>query len=135
MSLALVVACSDKIQAFDDDNIIFEVTDSRSSIETNTVEITNETGFDLENLTLKINYPLDTEDRSNSNNEREIVVEYMGNFKIKSSETKEFLIPDDLKEDFEPIDLEIDFEGNVVEGNKKVPFEMGGGLGALVRKH
>lgn len=47
--------------------------------------------------------------------------------KNKSNETKEFLIPNDLKEGFEPIDLEINFKGNVVEGNKKVPFGIGDG--------
>ncbi|WP_138419447.1 hypothetical protein [Aquibacillus sediminis] len=56
----------------------------------------------------------------------------MEEFKIKSNETKEFSIPNDLKEDYEPIDLEIVFKGNVVEGNIKNPFEIGGSLVVLV---
>lgn len=80
---------------------------------------------------MKISYPLDAVNSNNSNAERE-TFECMEEFKIKSSETKEFSIPLALKEGIEAVDLEIDFVGNVVEGNEKVPFKIGGLLSVLI---
>ncbi|GAB3808923.1 hypothetical protein [Virgibacillus kimchii] len=127
-----MVGCSEKTEAFDDENIIFEVnTNSNDELQSNTIKITNETGYDLENLSLKISYPLDVINSNNSNAERE-TFKFMEDLKIKSTETKEFSIPFVLKEGIEAGDLEIDFDGSVVEENEKVPFKIAGSLSALV---
>lgn len=135
MIIGIVAGCSTTSKTFDDENIIFKVVDTQSNneLKLETIKITNETGFDLDNLSLKISYPLDTINTKNSA-ERE-TVEIIDEFKMKSSETKDFSIPLTLNENIGAIDLEVDFKGNVVEGNKKVPFEIGGTLSALVEKH
>lgn len=120
--LGAMIGCSEKPGAFDDQNIIFE-------IESNMIEITNETGFDLGNLSLKISEPL-SERRSNSNAERK-TVKFIEEFNIKTNETEEIAIPLPLQEGIEAIDLDIDFNGKVIESNEKVPFEIGGSLSAL----
>ncbi|MGP4107766.1 hypothetical protein [Virgibacillus sp. L01] len=122
--LGMMIGCSENNEAFNDENIIFEV-------ESNTIELTNQSGFDLDNLSLKISYLLDEEKSNNSNAKRE-VVKFIEETKIKSNETKEISIPHNLKEGIEVVDLEIDFKGNVIEGNEKVPFNIVGSLSALV---
>ncbi|ENH96920.1 hypothetical protein J416_08417 [Gracilibacillus halophilus YIM-C55.5] len=123
-SLGVMVGCSEEKEAFNDENIIFIV-------ESDTIELTNQSGFDLDNLSLKISYPLNDEKLKNSNAERE-VLKFIEETKIKSNDTKEISIPHNLKEGIEVVDLEIDFKGNVIEGNEKVPFNIGGSLSALV---
>lgn len=130
--LGVMVGCSEKTEAFDDESIIFEInTNSNDELQSNTIKITNETGYDLENLSLKISSPLDVLNSNNSIAERE-TFDFMEEFKIKSTETKDFSIPLVLKEGIEAADLEIDFDGSVVEENEKVPFKIGGSLSALV---
>ncbi|HSH24504.1 MAG TPA: hypothetical protein VLA13_03085, partial [Massilibacterium sp.] len=95
--LGVMVGCSEKTEAFDDESIIFEInTNSNDELQSNTIKITNETGYDLENLSLKISSPLDVLNSNNSIAERE-TFDFMEEFKIKSTETKDFSIPLVLK--------------------------------------
>ncbi|MCT2534742.1 hypothetical protein NC661_04620 [Aquibacillus koreensis] len=118
--LGMTVGCSEKQEQFDGKNINFEV-------ESNTIEITNETGFSLENISLKISDPFDTVKSNNNNNtERETII-FIEELKFESNETKEISIPFTLKGS-----MELDFKGNRVKGNNKVPFHIVGSLMALV---
>nr|WP_289038985.1 hypothetical protein [uncultured Allobacillus sp.] len=133
--MGLIVGCSANTESFDDKDIIFEVSNTKSNddIQFNNIKIINKSGFNLDNLSLKISYPLDALKSTNGIGEKQ-TFEFMEEFKIKSNETKEFPIPLAFKKDIETSDLEIDFEGEVVEGNKKVPFEIGGSLSVLSAK-
>ncbi|MUK87828.1 hypothetical protein GMD78_05365 [Ornithinibacillus sp. L9] len=123
--LGVIIGCSEEKEAFDDENINIEV-------KSNTIEIKNESGFDLDNLSLKISYPYDAEKSNNTSAERE-TVKFVEDFNIRSDKTREISMPLKLKEDgIETINLEIDLKGNVVEGNEKVPFNIGGSLSGLV---
>lgn len=131
--LSLMVSCTENKEVFDDEKIIFELVNAQSNneLQSNTIKITNETGFDLANLSMRISHPLSEENSDNSNNEIESF-EFMEDFNIKSGEAKEFSIPLTLKEGIEAIDLEMDLEGNVVARNEQIPFEIAGSLRALV---
>lgn len=122
-----------KKEVFDDENIIIELVDAQpnNELQSNTIKITNETGFDLANLSLKISYTLSEENSDNSNNKIKSF-EFMEDFNIKSGEAKEFSIPRAFEEGIAAIDLEIDLKGNVVERNEEIPFEIAGSLRALV---
>ncbi|MBR7554398.1 hypothetical protein ACFFJI_12805 [Allobacillus sp. GCM10007491] len=122
--LGVMIGCSENKETFNDEYITFEV-------ESNTIELTNQSGFDLDILSLEISYPLNEEKLNNSNAKRE-VVEFLEETKVKSNETKEISIPHNLKEGIEVVDLEIDLKGNIIEKNEKVPFNIGGSLSAIV---
>ncbi|MFD2042740.1 hypothetical protein ACFSTA_00290 [Ornithinibacillus salinisoli] len=125
--LGVIVGCSAKAESFDDENIIFKLADTEPTAKA--IEITNKTGFDLVNLTLKISYPV------NKNNKTETeTIKSIEEFKIVSGETKEISIQLAPNEGIEATDLEVDLQGNVVKRNEKVPFKIGGALSALVSR-
>src|SRR5699024_8279827 len=120
-------SCSEKMKAFDDKNIFFEA-------KSNVIKITNKTGFDLENLSLKMSYHSSEINMESSIAEGK-VTNLLENVKIKSEERKDFTIPFIPNDSIHEINYEIDLKGDVVEGNKKVPFEISGALSALVASH
>ena len=128
MMLGIVVGCTENVKSFDDKNLLFKVVDSQTNneLKSNIIEITNETGFDLDNLSLKISYPLHT---SNDKSERKIV-ESIKKFRIKSNESKEISISIPIETD--TTSLEIDVKGDVmIDKDKEMPFEIGGTLKTL----
>ncbi|MDC3413168.1 hypothetical protein [Terrihalobacillus insolitus] len=136
MIMGVVVGCSTKTESFDDENIIFSVVDTQSNKKSETIKITNETGFDLDNLTMKLSYPLNTENNSDNTSEMK-TVNSIEEFNIKSGETKELSVPLSFDENLKSVDLDnphIELKGNVVEGNEKVPFGVVGALSALIEK-
>lgn len=125
--LGMTVSCSEKMKAFDDKNTFFEA-------KSNVIKITNKTGFDLENLSLKMSYPSSEINMESSIAEGK-VTNLLENLKIKSGERKDFPIPFIPNDSIHEINFEIDLKGDVVGGNKKVPFEISGALSALVASH
>ena len=118
--LGVMVGCSEEIVEFNDKDIDFKVVHPDS----NAIKITNGTEFDLVHLTLKVSYPELTEKNTYETREE---------FTISSGQTKELPIMLDLQKGIEFDDLEIDLNGNVLEGKEKIPFQMGGTLGTLDR--
>lgn len=126
--LGLLIGCSASAESFDDNNIIFDVinTEESDQLTSKTIEITNETGFDLDNLSLIISYSLDTENNNDSNEETILSIEGFG---MKTNQSIEFLISLPVDIDYDA--LEANFKGDVLYGNKKTPFEIVGILSAL----
>lgn len=123
--LGLLIGCSASAESFDDKNIIFDVinTEESDQLTSKTIEITNETGFDLDNLSLIISYPLATENNNHSNRETILSIEGFG---MKTNQSIEFLISLPVEKDFKS--LEADFKGDRLGRHKKIPFGMGGTL-------
>ena len=57
---SLLVACSPSFDEFNDEKIVFNVVDTKSTSEYNsyTIEIENETGFELTHLMFTMSYPI-----------------------------------------------------------------------------
>lgn len=129
MIFSIVVGCSANAESFDDKNIIFKVVDTQNNkaSKSSVIEITNETKFDLDNISLDISYPLS---RSNDEPEKESV-KYIKEFKIKSNETKKVKIAYPIERSLR--DLDVTIKGNVIiKKDEKMPFGISGGLEVLI---
>lgn len=67
--LGLLVGCSSNFDEFNDEKIIFTVVDSESTSEYNsyTIDIKNETGFELTHLMFTMSYPIKTSNGKKGN--------------------------------------------------------------------
>jgi len=136
-----LVACSPSFDEFNDEKIMFNVVDSKSTSEYNSynIEIENETRFELTHLIFTMSYPIK---KSNGTKENPFEIEGKAGNRInpvtlKSGESIQFSISAPIKEVFSDNDL-LDFEnphvelkGFVKEGNKEIPFGIAGGLNIL----
>ncbi|MET0785192.1 MAG: hypothetical protein ABWY25_00600 [Paenisporosarcina sp.] len=139
--LSTIVGCSSDKDHFNDENIIFTVVNTESSSEYNsyTIEIKNETGFELTHLMFNLSYPIKTSNGSKGN---PFVLEGKADntvrpVNLKSGEAIQFLITAPIKEVFSDNDL-LDFENPSVDlkGYFKVRYEeihfgIAGGLRVL----
>ena len=139
--LGALIGCSDR-EAFNDDNIKFSIINIQSSSENKayTIEVTNETGYELTHLEFFLSYPIKTENGSESN---PFVIEGKPEalkkpLNIKSGESIKFSIVAPIKKVFSNsnlLDLEnpsVELKGDVVIGKKEIPFGMIGGLDVIV---
>ena len=123
-------ACSSSKEPFDDRNIHFKVSETVTSDYeiTKTIEVTNQTGYDLVNTLMKISYPLknDTTMNENSNSIQGISIE--------SGKTVAFTIsvPIDDKNNIDSDNPNLEFSGYYIEGTKEVPFGIVGSLNVIV---
>lgn len=139
--LGLLVGCSPNFAEFNDEKIVFNVVNTKSTSEYNsyTIEIENETGFELTHLMFTMSYPIR---KSNGTKENPFEIEgKSGNtvnpVTLKSGESIQFSISAPIKEVFSDNDLldfenpQIELKGFVKEGNKEIPFGIAGGLNIL----
>ena len=138
---SLLVGCSLDFDEFNDEKILFTVVDTKFTSEYNsyTIEIENETGFELTHLVFTMSYPIK---KLNGNKENPFVIEgktfnTIKPVTLKSGESIQFFISAPIKEVFSENDL-LDFEkphvelkGFVKEGNKEIPFGIAGALNVL----
>ncbi|MDX1772424.1 MAG: hypothetical protein R3328_12905, partial [Planococcaceae bacterium] len=111
--VSLLVACSPSFDEFNDEKIMFNVVDTISTSEytSYTIEIKNETGFELTHLIFTMSYPIKI---SNGNKENPFVIEgktvnTVKPVTLKSGESIQFSISAPIKEVFSDNDL-LDFE-------------------------
>ena len=80
--VCLLVGCSPSFDEFNDEKIVFTVVDTQSTSEYNsyTIEIKNETGFELTHLMFTMSYPIKKSHGTNNNSksEWEIVTLFYG---------------------------------------------------------
>ena len=139
--VSLLVACSPSFDEFNDEKIVFNVVDTRSTSEYNsyTIEIKNETGFELTHLMFTMSYPIK---KSNGTKENPFEIEgktvnTINPVTLKSGESIQFSISAPIKEVFSDNDLldfenpDVELKGFVKEGNKETPFGISGGLNVL----
>ena len=138
---SLLVGCSPDFDDFNDEKIIFTVVDTKLTSEYNsyTIEVKNETGFELTHLMFTMSYPINT---SNGKKENPFVIQgktvnTKNPVTLKSGESIQFSISAPIKEVFSENDLldfenpEVELKGFVIEGNKEIPFGISGGLNVL----
>lgn len=139
MFLAVLFGCSN--EQFNDENIAFTVvhTESTNEFKSYTIEIVNNTGFDLTHLRLNLTYPIKT---SNGSKDNPFSVEGKADnltrqINLKTGETIVFTIFAPINEVFSNTEL-LDFEnpnvnliGFVKDGNEEIPFGISGGLNVL----
>lgn len=142
--LGALYGCSDKSDGFNDENIIFKVLNSEATAEykSYTIEITNNTGFDLTHLSLNLNYPIKTSKGSKSN---PYVVEGKTEstskpINLKLGEPIVFSITAPIKEVFANSNL-LDFENPTIklegyykDGEEEIPFGISGGLSVVMQR-
>jgi hypothetical protein len=139
--VSLLVACSPSFDEFNDEKIMFNVVDTKSTSEYNsyTIEIENETGFELTHLMFTMSYPIK---KSNGTKENPFEIEgktvnTINPVRLKSGESIQFSIFAPIKEVFSDNDLldfenpDVELKGFVKEGNKEIPFGISGGLNVL----
>ncbi len=138
---SLLVGCSPNLDEFNEDKIVFNVVDTKSTSEytTYTIEIKNETGFELTHLMFTMSYPIK---KSNGTKENPFEIEgktinTTNPVTLKSGESIQFSISAPIKEVFSDNDLldfenpDVELKGFVKEGNKEIPFGISGGLNVL----
>lgn len=139
--LGLLVGCSPNFAEFNDEKIVFNVVNTKSTSEYNsyTIEIENETGFELTHLMFTMSYPIKI---SNGTKENPFVIEgktvnTVNPVTLKSGESIQFSISAPIKEVFSVNDLldfenpDVELKGFVKERNKEIPFGIAGGLNIL----
>lgn len=139
--LGLLVGCSPSFDEFNDQKIMFNIVDTKSKSEytSYTIEIKNETGFELTHLMLTMSYPIK---KSNGTKENPFEIEgkavnKINPLRLKSGESIQFSISAPIKEVFSDNDLldfenpDVELKGFVKEGNKEIPFGIAGGLNIL----
>ena len=139
--LGLLVGCSPRFDEFNDEKIMLNVVDTKSTNEytSYTIEIKNETGFELTHLMLTMSYPIK---KSNGTKENPFEIEgktvnKINPVRLKSGESIQFSISAPIKEVFSDNDLldfenpDVELKGFVKEGNKEIPFGIAGGLNIL----
>ena len=130
--LLLVTGCSNT-EPFDDRNIIFKDVETKTSdFEiSKRIEITNQTGYDLVNLQLKLSYTTKNDDASESEESN-----IFDGFSLKAGESKTITIIVVLN-DKNNINLEnptLDFRGEYTDFFKRIPFGVVGHLSVLVEQ-
>lgn len=139
--VSLLVACSPNFAEFNDEKIVFNVVNTKSTSEYNsyTIEIENETGFELTHLMFTMSYPIK---KSNGTKENPFEIEgktvnTINPVTLKSGESIQFSISAPIKEVFSDNDLldfenpDVELKGFVKEGNQEIPFGIAGGLNIL----
>jgi len=120
MILVALTGCSSSKVPFDDRNISFKVIDTQTSENeiSKSIEVTNQTGYDLINLKMELSYYL-----KNSSSENEDS-NFVKGYRIKSGDSQIITVkvPADNVNKIDLDNPDIDFSGNFIEGIEIVPF-------------
>lgn len=146
MSLVIVLGsisgCSTKKDQFSDENILFNVinTQTNSEFRSYTIEVSNDTGFDLSHLSFSLSYPIKISNglKGNPFAIKGITDDTVRPVNLSSGETISYTIFAPINEVFGKTDT-LDFEnpsvelnGYVKEGDEEVPFGIIRGMSGLV---
>lgn len=145
LSLAMlsgVSGCSTISQRFNDKDVHFKLINHQSlnGSEEFTIQLTSTSPMDLTHLTLYLDYPIKI---SNGIKENLFAIKGQTNqapVNLEKGQSAQFTFYAPIKEvfgDSQALDFknpEIDLEGCTKEGNKEIPFEIGGALEVFVDK-
>jgi hypothetical protein len=141
MLLIAITGCSSGNKSFDDKDISFKLinVEATSEFRSYVIEIKNNAEFELTHLNFYLSYPIKQQSGSKSN---PFLIEGKTDkrpISLMSGESVQFTIFAPIKEVFSDSNLlnfehpDIDLKGYVKQGNKEIPFQMGGGLEVFIR--
>lgn len=140
LSLSLLMACTNNedevLENLDTSKIIFtNFSDNKAenNFKTYSVTITNENKIPIEYLNLYLSYPITTENGVKGNDFYAIGIPSKSNTELKENESITFTFSVNLESiNIEKVDINNPSLNLRGFANKNVPFEIGGGIGALL---
>lgn len=140
LSLSLLMACTKKDDEITDNLDTSKITfsefsdeNSENNFKTYSVTITNENELPIEYLNLFLSYPIITENGTKGNDFYAIGLPSKSNTELKENESITFTFSVNLESiNIEKVDINNPSFKLRGFANENVPFEIGGGLGALL---